>query len=254
MTTLKSAEEIRKLELSLEELVSKFTGRIQLIREDLRSLINEIETLKNYIGDRRRQSNEYTREISDLTNDLQTFNQECSQLQKEIASIQEETDQINEQMLALQSDLIAIKNELGRLEAEQASLSSTLKSLELELASLDSTHRELQPKFENRMKIITEELEKLEKEKKSLANRFKAMRILCKKDYIHSPEVGLVKFLANKPSPNSTLTEIRSALGMDENTLKRVLNGLASMNVLEFDELKGKINILTKIDLFDLEV
>ncbi|MHA1972164.1 MAG: hypothetical protein ACTSW1_04160 [Candidatus Hodarchaeales archaeon] len=254
MTTLKSAEEIRKLELSLEELVPKFTGRIQLIREDLRSLINEIETLKNHIGDRRRQSNEFTREISDLTNDLQTFSEECSQLQKEITSIQEETDQINEQTLSLQSDLIADKNELGRLESEQASLSSTLKSLEVELASLDSTHRELKPKFENRMKIVTQELEKLEKEKKSLTNRFKAMKILCRKDYIHSPEVGLVKFLANKPGSNSTLTEIRSALGVDENTLKRVLNGLASRSVLDFDESKGEITILTKIDLFDPEV
>ena len=48
MSIPKSAEEIRKLELGLEELVNKFQGRITLIREDLKSLISE--NLFRFIG------------------------------------------------------------------------------------------------------------------------------------------------------------------------------------------------------------
>ncbi|UCE14141.1 MAG: hypothetical protein JSV04_02925, partial [Candidatus Heimdallarchaeota archaeon] len=56
---------------------------------------------------------------------------------------------------------------------------------------------------------------------------------------------------AMKPSPTSTLTEIRSALGMDLNTLKTVLRGLAARNVLKFDESGDNVTLLEKIDLFN---
>ncbi|UCG89953.1 MAG: hypothetical protein JSU57_05685, partial [Candidatus Heimdallarchaeota archaeon] len=154
----------------------------------------------------------------------------------------------------LQSDLSAEKNKLGILETEKTNQTTTHHSLELELASLQTIHDELKPQFENRMKIINQEFERLKKEKNLIANRFQAIRILCSKDYIQSPEVGLVKFLAKKPSPNSTITEIRSALGMDLNTLNSVLNGLAVRKVLDFNESTGNITLVTKIDLFDREV
>ncbi|UCE14339.1 MAG: hypothetical protein JSV04_03970, partial [Candidatus Heimdallarchaeota archaeon] len=113
MRTHKSAEEIRKLELGLEELVNKFQGRIQLIREDLRSLISDIESLRKYISERRLISNDHTREISDLTNDLQTFNTEIGQIENEISSSQSNTDAINTQLSQFQTDLSANKNKLG---------------------------------------------------------------------------------------------------------------------------------------------
>ncbi|MFX0014616.1 MAG: hypothetical protein ACFFB2_05670 [Promethearchaeota archaeon] len=254
MSIHKSAEEIRKVELSLEELINKFQGRVQLIREDLRSLVTDIESLRKYIDERRRMSNDYTREISDLTNDLQTFHNEISQIENEISSIQNNIDTINIQVSQKQSDFLADKNKFGILDSEKTNLMTTLHSLDVELSSLENTRDELKPKFETRMKAITKEYDRLKKEKDFLGNRFQAIRILCSKDYIQSPEVGLVKFLAKKPSPNSTLTEIRSALGMDLDTLNSVLNGLAERNVLDFNKSAGNVTLLTKIDLFEKEV
>ncbi|MHA2202162.1 MAG: hypothetical protein ACW991_00600 [Candidatus Hodarchaeales archaeon] len=254
MSTPKSAEEIRKLELSLEELVNKFQGRVQLIREDLKSLVNDIESLRNYINERRRISNDYTREISDLTNDLQTFRSEIGQIENEISSIQSKIDLINTQVSQNQSDLLADKNKFGILDSEKTNHTTTLRSLEVELASLENIHDELKPKFETRMKAITQEYDRLESEKSLIANRFQAIRILCSKDYIQSPEVGLIKFLAKKPSPHSKLTEIRSSLGMDPNTLNSVLKLLEARKVLEFDESADGVTLLVKIDLFDKEV
>ena len=251
MSTPKSAEEIRKLELSLEELVNKFQGRVQLIREDLRSLVKDIESLRNYIDERRRMSNDYTREISDLTNDLQTFNSEIGQIENEIVSLQSNIDSVNSQVSQIQSDLLGDKNKYGILDSEKTNHTTTLRSLEVELASLDKIHQELKPKFENRMKAIMQEHDRLEAEKSLLANRFQAIKILCSKDYIQSPEVGLIKFLAKKPSPQSTLTEIRSALGMDLNTLKSVLKLLETRKVLAFDEPVETVTLLVKIDLFE---
>jgi predicted nucleic acid-binding Zn-ribbon protein len=254
MSTPKSAEEIRKLELSLEELVNKFQSRVQLIREDLQSLIKDIESLRNYIDERRRISNDYTREISDLTNDLQTFNNETGQIENEISSIQSNIDSVNTQVSQVQSDLLADKNKYGILDSEKTNYTTTLRSLEVELASLERVHNELKPKFETRMKAITQEYDRLEAERSMLANRFQAIRILCSKDYIQSPEVGLIKFLAKKPSPQSKLTEIHSALGMDPNTLKSVLKLLETRKVLSFDEPAENVTLLVKIDLFDKEV
>lgn len=254
MSTPKSAEEIRKLELNLEELVTKFQGRVQLIREDLKSLVNDIEILRNYINERRRMSNDYTREISDLTNDLQTFRSEIGQIENEISSIQSTIDSINTQVSQSQSDLLADKNKFGILDSEKTNNTTTLRSLDVELASLENIHNELKPKFETRLNAITQDYARLEAERSLLANRFQAIRTLCTKDYIQSPEVGLIKFLAKKPSPHSTLTEIRSALGMDLNTLKSVLKLLETRKVLEFDEPAENITLLVKIDLFDKEV
>ncbi|UCG03536.1 MAG: hypothetical protein JSW11_05990 [Candidatus Heimdallarchaeota archaeon] len=254
MSTPKSAEEIRKLALSLEELVNKFQSRVQLIREDLKSLISDIESLRNYINERRRMSNDYTREISDLINDLQTFRSEIGQIENEISSIQSNIDLINTQVSQNQSDLLADKNKFGILDSEKTNHTTTLRSLEVELASLENIHDELKPKFETRMKAITQEYERLEAEKSLLANRFQAIRILCSKEYIQSPEVGLIKFLAKKPSPHSKLTEIRSALGMDPTTLNSVLKLLEARKVLEFNESEDGVTLLVKIDLFDKEV
>lgn len=254
MSTPKSAEEIRKLELSLSELVNKFQSRVELIREDLKSLVNDIESLRNYINERRRISNDYTREISDLTNDLQTFRSEIGQIENEISTIQSNIDIINSQASQIQSDLLANKNKLGILDSEKTNLTTNLRSLDVELTSLENTHNELKPKFEVRMNTINKQYDRLKTEKDMLANRFQAIRILCSKDYIQSPEVGLIKFLAKKPSPHSTLTEVRSALGMDFNTLKSVLNLLKARKVLDFNESAETITLLTKIDLFDKEV
>ncbi len=254
MNIPKSAEEIRKLELSLEELVNKFQNRVGLIREDLKSLVNDIESLRNYINERRRISNDYTREISDLTNDLQTFRSELGQIENEISSIQNNIDTINTQATQFQSDLLADKNKLGILDSEKTNHITTLRSLDVELTSLESTHNELKPKFEARMNTINQQYDRLKTEKDLLANRFQAIRVLCSKDYIQSPEVGLIKFLAKKPSPHSTLTEIRSALGMDFNALKSVLNLLEARKALDFNESTESVTLLAKIDLFDKEV
>jgi predicted nucleic acid-binding Zn-ribbon protein len=254
MTTPKSAEEIRKLELSLEEIVAKFSSRIQLIREDLRSLISDIESLKNHIAERRRQSNDYTREVSDLTNDLQTFRSEIEQIEREISTFQNQNDSINAQVSDFQSNISAARSDLGIQNNDKSSLITTLRSLDVELAALQNVHDELQPKFESRMLAITKEYEKLKTERDLLAHRFKAVRLLCARDYIQSPEIGLIRFLAKKPSPDSTTTEIRSALGMDPGTINRVLNQLAERQVLDFNEASESVKLLLKIDLFDKEV
>ncbi|MFX0084802.1 MAG: hypothetical protein ACFFAU_03935 [Candidatus Hodarchaeota archaeon] len=254
MTTPKSAEEIRKLELSLEEIVDKFSSRIQLIREDLRSLISDIEYLKNHIAERRRLSNDYTREISDLTNDLQTFRSEIKQIESEISTFQNQNDSLYAQISDIQSNISAVRSDLGILDNDKSSLITTQRSLDVEIAALQSIHDELQPKFESKMQAITKEYEILKTERDLLTHRFKAIRLLCLRDYIQSPEIGLIKFLAKKPSPDSTTTEIRSALGMDPVTIKRVLNQLTKRQVLDFNEAAETVKLLIKIDLFEKEV
>ena len=119
---------------------------------------------------------------------------------------------------------------------------------------LQNVHDELQPKFESKMQTITQEYEKLKMERDLLTYQFKAVRLLCLRDYIQSPEIGLIKFLAKKPSLDSTTTEIRSALGMDLGTIKRILNQLAERQVLDFNEAAEIVKLLIKIDLFDKEV
>lgn len=251
MSIPKSAENIRKLELSLDELIPKFKGRLQLIREDLKSLVTDIETLKHFIEENRRKSNDNTREISDLSNDLQTFHEEISHIEQEIAKSQSRIDSVNNQTNEIQSSLSSDKNSLESLEIEKSTLGETLQKLNAEFDSLQDVYDELQPKYEAKMNALMQDYNRIKSKRELIDNRFQAMRILCSKDYIQSPEIGLIKFLAKKASSMSTITEIRSALGIDHNTLKKVLQKLAARNVLDFDETAEKVNLLVKIDLFN---
>ncbi|PWI49665.1 hypothetical protein CEE45_00620 [Candidatus Heimdallarchaeota archaeon B3_Heim] len=253
MESPRSAEEIRKIELNLEELVTKFQSRVQLIRDDLKSLINELELLRTHIGDLRRTSNEHTREISDLTNDQQALLNEVAEIEKEISVHESNLNSHNEKLSQYQSRLTTDKNLLTGLESEKSSLSTILKTDKQELLTLKDNYDELQPKFESKIQIIQEKCERLKNDKDMLTYKFKAIRILSQ-SYLQTPEVNLIRFLANKPNPQSTVVEIRSALGIDPESLKTILKKLAERNVLEFDSAVDTIEVSAKIDLFEKEV
>jgi chromosome segregation ATPase len=253
MDSPRSAEEIRKIELNLEELVTKFQNRVQLIRDDLKSLVNEIELLKTHIGDLRRTSNEHTREISDLTNDQKALLNEVAEIEKEISVHESNLNSHNEKLSQSQSRLNTEQNQLTGLESEKASLSTILKTDKEELLNLRKKLDELQPLFESKIQKVQERCERLENDKDMLTYKFKAIRILSQ-SYLQTPEVNLIRFLANKPSPKSTMVEIRSALGIDSESLKTILQNLAERNVLNFDSAVDTIEINEKIDLFEMEV
>ncbi|MFW9856606.1 MAG: hypothetical protein ACFFFG_16255 [Candidatus Thorarchaeota archaeon] len=244
-------ERIRKMELSLDELIPKFQGRLELIREDLKLLITGIDDLKTSIGDNRRKSNDYTREISDLSNDLQTFRNEIAEIEKEISRLQDMAHTVNMETQELNSELMAERNRLGTLEGEKNALEHSLSELEREETGLQEIHDQFKPKFEKEVALINERHTSLKKKHDLLGYRFQAMRILCSEGYLSTPEVNIVRYLAMKPSSTSNVTEIRSTLGVDPTALSTVLQGLATRQVLELDESSGDITILAKIDLFN---
>lgn len=252
MESPRSAEEIRKIELSLEELVNKFQSRVLLIREDMKSLIEGLESLRLHIGELRQTSNDRTREISDLTNESQSLSQELNDIHGEQVANETKVDQLKEKISEFQSLLTTKKNRLADLESEQASLESILKNDEGEFSSFKTKFDKIQPRYESKLKSIDEEVKRLQSEKDLLNYKYKAIRILSK-SYLHTPEVNLVRFLAQKPSPNSTLTEIKSALGIDPVSLNTMLEKLAERNVLVFGPTVETIEVLEKIDLFNQE-
>lgn len=253
MESPRSAEEIRKVELSLEELINKFQSRVHLIREDMQSLIEGLESLRSHIGELRQISNDRTREISDFTNESQSLSQELTEIQSEQVANQAKLDEFKEQISEFQSILTTKKNRLSDLESEEASLVSILKKDDEEFSSLKRKFDEIQPNYESKLKSIQKDYEILESEKDLLSYKYKAIKILSK-SYLHTPEVNLVRFLAQKPSATSTLIEIKSALGIDPVSLKSMLEKLAEREVLVFGPTVDTIEIQQKIDLFDQEV
>ncbi len=252
MESPRSAEEIRKIELNLEELVTKFQSRVQLIRDDLKSLINELESLRTHIGDLRRTSNEHTREISDLTNDQQALLNEVAEIEKEISVHESNLNSHNEKLSQSQSRLTADQNHLTGLDSEKTSLSTILKNDKEELLRLRKKFDDLQPIFDSKIQKVQERCERLENDKDMLTYKYKAIRILSQ-SYLQTPEVNLIRFLANKPNPKSTIIEIRSALGIDSESLKTILQKLAERKVLNFDSAVDTVEVNEKIDLFEKE-
>ena len=248
----RSAEEIRKIELSLEELVNKFQSRVLLIREDMQSLTEGLESLRVNIGELRQTSSDKTREISDLTNESQSLSNELNNIQGEQVANETKLDNHKNKISEFQSLLTTKENRLSDLESEKASLESILKRDDGEFATLKSKLDELQPSYESKLKTIQEDLDRLKFEKDLLKYKYKAIKILSK-SYLHTPEVNLVRFLAQKPSPNSTLTEIKSALGIDPVILNSLLQKLSARNVLLFDPTVETIEVQVKIDLFNQE-
>jgi len=252
MESPRSAEEIRKIELSLEELVNKFQNRVLLIREDMQSLIGGLESLRVHIGELRQTSSDRTREISDLTNESQSLSNELNDIQGEQVANETKLDRLKEKISEFQSLLTKKKNRLSDLELEKTSLESILKNDEGEFTSLKSKYDETQPHYESKLKSIQEDFDRLKSEKDLLNYKYKAIRILSK-SYLHTPEVNLVRFLAQKPSLDSTLTEIKSALGIDPTILNSILEKLSARNVLDFDPTVETIKVHTRIDLFNQE-
>ncbi|MFW9778769.1 MAG: hypothetical protein ACFFE8_07940 [Candidatus Heimdallarchaeota archaeon] len=244
-------ERIRKMELSLDEIIPKFQGRLELVRKDLKDLITGIDDLKTLIADNRRKSNDYTREISDLSNDLQAFRNEITEIEKEISRSQDMANTVNMETQELNSELMAERNRLGTLEGEKNALEHSLSELEREKSGLQEIHDQFKPKFEKEVGLINERYASLKKKHDSLGYRFQAMRILCSEGYLATPEVNIVRYLAMKPSSTSSVTEIKSTLGVDPTALSTVLHGLATRQVLKLDESSGNVTILAKIDLFD---
>ena len=253
MESPRSAEEIRKIELSLEELVNKFQSRVTLIREDMQSLIEGLESLRVHIRELRQTSNDKTRDISDLTNESQSLSYELNDIQGEQGANETKLDRLKDKISEFQSLLTTKKNHLSDLESKKASLESILRRDEGEYESLKGKFDKLQPNYESKLKSIQEDFERLKSEKDLLNYKYKSIRILSK-SYLHTPEVNLVRFLAQKPSSNSTLMEIKSALGIDPVTLNSILEKLSARNVLLFDPTVGTIEVQAKIDLFNQEV
>lgn len=252
MESTRSAEEMRKIELSLEELVFKFQNRVQLVRDDLKSLILEIEQLKIHIGDLRVISNDHTREISDLTNEYQALTSEEESMKGEIESIDKHLISINNELGELQTNIKEKKSHIGNLEDEKNSLNSILSKNTSELDSLKTDYDKLKPNFEMKFNKIQERFNQLTNDKEMLNYRFKAIRRLSE-SYLQTPEVNLIRFLARKPNPSSTLVEIRSALGIDSETLNKILGKLNDREILLFDKGSETITLKMIIDLFEKE-
>lgn len=252
MESPRSAEEMRKIELSLEELVLKFQNRVQLVRDDLKSLILEIEKLKIHIGDLRVISNDNTREISDLTNEHQSLTSEEENLKGEIDSLNKHIISINNELQELQASINEKKTQINNLDEEKTSLTSIMSKNSEEVDSLKTEYNELQPNYERKLNKIQDQFNQLTKNKEMLNYRFKAIRLLSK-SYLQTPEVNLIRFLARKPNPTSTLVEIRSALGIDSQTLNKILGKLNEREILLFDKGSETITLKVIIDLFEQE-
>jgi predicted nuclease with TOPRIM domain len=180
------------------------------------------------------------------------LSQEHNDIHGEQVANETKLDQLKEKISEFQSLLTTKKNRLADLESEQTSLESILKNDESEFSSLKTKFDKIQPRYESKLKSIDEKVKQLQSEKDLLNYKYKAIKILSK-SYLHTPEVNLVRFLAQKPSPNSTLTEIKSALGIDPVSLNTILEKLAERNVLAFGPTVETIEVLEKIDLFDQE-
>jgi chromosome segregation ATPase len=253
MESPRSAEELKKIDLNLEELTKKVQSRVQLIRDDLKSLIAEIEQLRNHIDERRQVSNNYSREISDLTNEKQALLDQIAGIEKESEGYKSNLDSVNASFLDVQNKVAMDKYQLDNLESERSSLHTILSQDKQELDIFKQKYDELAKNFDSKFSSLEEQYKELRNKKDMLTFQYKAIRTLSQ-SYLQTPEVNLLRFLANKPSRNSTLNEIRSSLGIDPVTLNTILENLAVRKVLDFDSTAGTIILKTDIDLFNKEV
>jgi chromosome segregation ATPase len=253
MESPRSAEELRKIDQNLEELTKKVQSRVQLVRDDLKSLIGEIEKLRIHIDERRHISNDYSREISDLTNEHQALLDQLVGIERESEAQESTLDSVNNSLFEIQNKLAMDKNQLSNLESERSSLISILKKDEQECSILKGKYNEKVKAFDSKFLELEKQHSQLRNEKDMLAFKYKAIRILSQ-SYLQTPEVNLLRFLANKPSRNSTLNEVRSSLGIDPSSLNAILEKLALRKILDFDSTAGIIILKSDIDLFNKEV
>ncbi|TFF87093.1 MAG: hypothetical protein EU550_04055 [Promethearchaeota archaeon] len=242
-----SKTSLKKILLLVEEIESLNTQNIPKLGEKPNNILKSVETLE-------KERNEILSTIESNENEITSLKEKISRENRDIAKLKEDIDDLamkrsdlESQIEKAQNQLKEITNDLNSTREEFETKSERLKKLELEIEEL----RIEQEKFQEKIDTLAEELEdKYLKRKRfidSYENRIKAMKLLIKKDYIHSPQYQLISSLQKGAALD--LKNILIAKDIREDlAMKYITQMIEDNGPIEYDKETGKITLLEEVD------
>jgi chromosome segregation ATPase len=217
---------LEKYPPDLSQLVQDFEDEKQANMNQIDKNADEIETLKNKIAQNRR-------DIKNLQEKNETLEAKKQNLENNINEVQTETKKLKEKISLKKQELENRESRLRELEANVQQMTLEQQKFESKMNELENNLKE---KYEKRLKFAN-----------SYENRIRAMKLLIKKEYVHSPQVQLLNAL--QVGTTLDLRNILQAFDIKRNKAQDILKDLVEQGgPIEYNETAGTVTLKEEVD------
>jgi len=228
----------------LEQLLSSKKEEINVKIKEFNDILNSFfkqadEINQQVIKEEDRKQNNST-ELDKLNQQLQELNSRKDILESEIASIQRDIEQLSS---------IILENERTNTElsVQTESLTERISGFKRKIEEIDvltqSTNEETKEELRRR-EIRNADLNE---QYNKMISRTKALQYLVKANIVNLPEIQVIRSLT-VPGVD-TEENLKKTSGVSDQIIRKILDDLKSREIIDFDSMTGRIQLLVEIDL-----
>ncbi|MCK4845446.1 MAG: hypothetical protein KAS95_07220 [Candidatus Heimdallarchaeota archaeon] len=179
-------------------------------------------------------------ELEELNTELQKLNHHKDILVSEISSQQKDIEQLSSIILEKEKSKTEISIAVDSLTQRTAEQKRKIEEHEVLIDAINEDFTKDSLKKDTIYAQISNQYN-------SMISKSKALKFLVKKDIVILPEIKVIRSL-KVPGMDSELN-IRKTSGVSDQIIRNILLDLDKREIISFDPLSGKVQILDKIDI-----
>lgn len=179
-------------------------------------------------------------ELEELNAELQKLNHHKDVLVSEISSQQKDIEQLSSLILEKEKSKTEISIAVDSLTQRTSEQKRKIEEHEVLIDAINKDFTEDSLKKDSIYAQISNQYN-------SMISKSKALEFLVKKDIVILPEIKVIRSL-KVPGMDSELN-IRKTSGVSDQIIRNILLDLDKREIISFDPLSGKVQILDKIDI-----
>lgn len=238
---------ITEVKTSLKKISSIIEGINGLNKDSMPKLIEHTKKILELIEKFEEEKNSNLKTIESNTDNINSLKNKISQNNRNSLNLEEEIDELTKERQKLLDIIQATRNDLTETLEKINTTKKEFENRSERLKDLESKNRELiklKEVFEAKLVEIQLQLgndfEKKSKIVESFGNRVEAMKLLIKKDYIHSSQMQVIKTL--QKGTTLEIIKISAAVDMKEEQIKKILRKMVELNgPIKYDETAGTV-------------
>ena len=231
---------LNELEQLLSSKKQEINGKIKEFNDILGSFFRQADDINQQIikEEDRKQNN--TAELDKLKLQLQELNSKKDILESEIASIQRDIEQLSAIILENERTHTELSVQTESLTERISGFKRKIEEIEVLTQSTNDETKEELRKREIRNADLNEQYNKM-------ISRTKALQYLVKMNIVNLPEIQVIRSLT-VPGVD-TEENLKKTSGVSDQIIRKILDDLKSREIIAFDSMTGRIQLLVEIDL-----
>lgn len=230
--------------IELQQILSSKKEEINMKIREFSTILNSFfiksDEINQQISKEEERKQKNSGELDELNRQLQELTHRRDILQSEITSIQRDIEQLSTIILDNEKNSTELNIQIESLSGRVSDHKRKMEEIEvLAQANNEETKEELR-----RREIRNAELKE---QYNRMISRSKALNYLVKRNIITLPEIQVIRSLT-VPGVD-TEQNLKKTSGVSEEIIRKILEDLDSREIIEFDSLTGKIQVLMNIDL-----